>query len=150
MRCNVQVNTHHFWRLHQHLHPQDSTDNCRHNCTYTVKCGSTYAFVFDTSTTLTPATSTRCRGVQGGRTRGGTPASTTGTLSNMTPKVMCCATQANTDLLPTTTPAHSHVAAPVQLCSITHPPSLQLHLQDAVEGNKSERGVPLHQQQVPI
>ena len=73
MRCNVQVNTRHFRRLHLHLHPQDGTDLCRHNCTYTFKCGNTYAFVFDTSAALTPAKSTRCRGGQGGRTGGGEP-----------------------------------------------------------------------------
>ena len=70
MRCNVQVNTHHFQRLHLHLHPQAGTNLCRHNCTCTFTCGSTYAFVFDTSTALIPATSTRCRGGQQGQTEG--------------------------------------------------------------------------------
>ena len=66
----MQVNTHHFQRLHLHLHPQAGTDLCRHNCTCTFTCGSTYAFVFDTSTALIPATSTRCRGRQRGQTGG--------------------------------------------------------------------------------
>ena len=34
------------------------------------------------------------------------------------------------------------------LCVIVHPPSFQLHLQDAGEGNGGGRGVPLRQQQV--
>ena len=52
-----------------------------------------------------------------------------------------CAHRPTLTSVPTTTPAHSHVAAPVRLCSIAHPPSFQLHLQDAGEGNRSRRGV---------